>query len=105
LYKTPTYRLTGHIDAVDFKGKTCLEFKTTKDETIKECRLEEYTLQIGAYCKALELETGLKYKGIIFVINDSLHEYELTKQDIDNSWLTINERATEVYEKLFGEQN
>jgi len=99
-FKTEKYKLIGHIDAIDFNEKFIMDLKTTKLDTLQLGRLREYVLQVGAYCKLMEIETGRKYNGSVFVLNGKLTEYELTREDIDNSWTIIIKRADETYQKL-----
>jgi hypothetical protein len=118
------YKLVGHIDNISFRDSTVLEYKTTKLHKFTpkktnalicdECgiqamnhndrnfnsRLPEYILQAGVYAYIMSKQTGKKWNASIFVINGTLTEYELTQEDIENSWKVINERAKETYEKL-----
>lgn len=125
-YITETYRLTGHIDAINFSDDYIIELKTTKchvfyphsknSEICAKCRLpkidyvhdtkdaqyrmKEYVIQAGAYAKIMQIQTGRKFNASVFVINSSLTEYELTQEDIDNSWREVLYRAGVTYDRL-----
>jgi hypothetical protein len=103
MFKTDRYKLIGHIDVVNFKQKQILEFKSTISE--KGERFNQWIIQCGAYCKALEIETGFHFNGSIFCMNEftkHLTEYQLSDVEIQNSWITILSRAEECYNKLYG---
>ena len=94
------YKLVGHVDILDFKENHILELKTTKLEVLELGRLREYMLQAGAYAYLMQKQTGRVWNASIFVINGTLTEYELTQEDIANSWVVIVKRAEECYQKL-----
>ena len=123
---TETFKLTGHVDAINFDDRYLIEMKTSKKHkyyanlkkpfVCSKCRLpifdrvhdiremeyslKEYVIQTGAYVKVLELQTGNRFGASVFLINDSLIEYELTREDIEKSWIIILSRARETFEKL-----
>lgn len=94
------YKLVGHVDILDFKENHIVELKTTKLEVVELGRLREYMLQAGAYAYLMQKQTGRVWNASIFVINGTLTEYELTQEDIANSWAVIVKRAEECYQKL-----
>lgn len=94
------FMLDGHIDLIDLSRRYIIELKTTKEETVNLGRIREYMLQVGAYAKIMELQTGFPFRASVFVINGTLTEYELTKEDIDNSFKVILERANKTLEEL-----
>ena len=100
-WESGTYNLIGHVDAIDFKNKIVLEFKTTMQKYVERARLNEFILQCGAYCKVLEIDTGVPFNGKILIVKSSLFEYEVTQEDKDKGWKLINERAKQAYEELF----
>lgn len=105
-YSTMKYKLIGHADAIDFKDKMILEFKTTTQE--KGERWNPWIIQIGAYCKLLQLETGFPFNGMIFCVNEGskkLVKYEISSTEINSSWKIILERAEECYRKIFELEN
>ena len=96
------YALIGHVDAVNFQNRVILEFKTTNSE--KGERWKQWTVQAGGYSHLLYLETGFKFKAIIFCINEALNnltQKELTIDDVTNSWKVILDRADESYKRKF----
>lgn len=119
------FKLVGHIDLLDIQNNYILELKTTKKHDFiaksktdmficLECglaksdschrkmdtQIKSYFLQVGAYAKLMEMQTGKYFGASVFIINGTLTEYELTQEDINNSLDIILQRARETYEKL-----
>jgi hypothetical protein len=118
------FKIVGHIDLLDVNDGYLLELKTTinhkfvlnqKTQKCYRCklnsndsihrnvettRLPEFILQAGTYAKLMQLQTGRDFGASIFVLNGTLTEYELTREDIENSFNIILKRGYETYEKL-----
>lgn len=103
-YVGEKFKLTGHLDAVDFKNSDVLEIKTTRRKFYPR---NEYLLQCGAYCKLMELEQHRQFNGTVLVITEFFGRFwiELEREQIEQSFEEILKRANQVWSELHKNAN
>jgi hypothetical protein len=98
------YWLLGHIDAISFKLGILYDFKNTSQlygSYGYHKLIENGKIQVGTYCKILELQNTTKVTGNLAIIaNEGLFMYSLENFEVEEAYNTIIVRADTLYAEL-----
>jgi hypothetical protein len=106
LFQPPerNYWLLGHIDAVSFNMGILYDFKNTSQLYGSygfHKLIENGKIQVGTYCKILELQKATRVTGNIAIIaNEGLFMYSLENFEVEEAYRTVLIRADILYSEL-----